>query len=219
MFSSTLSCNKYAASAPLQVLELVLQNSDTEFAADEICSLLCSSKAIRRAAQQASGPCSSISLTGSTRHWGVVSRLASFAKWLPAHANLAGTLALELDLENTDEFVEDDREQNVLDTILALSVGQQVPPAAAAAAAAQAVEHRWQTTTTSSSSSRASGRRLPCAASAAAAIMALTFFPRYQQLHLHTLPGTRISRRLRSGGKQQWQAHWPISPIYGGWTW
>jgi hypothetical protein len=123
--SSTLSCQP-AASAPCQVLELVLQNPDTVFVAGEICSLLCSSKAIRKAAQQAGGPCSSITLTGSTRYWDVVSRVASFAKWLPAHANLLGTLAVELDLDSADEFDDGDREQiaqhNVLDTILALSV-------------------------------------------------------------------------------------------------
>jgi hypothetical protein len=115
-----------AASAPWQVLELVLQNPQTAFAAGEICSLLCSIKAIRKAAQQAGGPCSNILLTGSTRYWNVVSRVASFAKWLPAHANLLGTLAEELDLDSTDEFDDGDREQiaqhNVLDTILALSV-------------------------------------------------------------------------------------------------
>jgi hypothetical protein len=110
----------------LQVLELVLQNPDTSFGEETICSLLSSSKAIRKAAQQAGGPCSDIFLTGSTSDWRVVSRVASFAKWLPAHANLINRFEIELEPDSTEDFDPADRprvaQHNVLDTMLALSM-------------------------------------------------------------------------------------------------
>jgi Leucine-rich repeat (LRR) protein len=100
----------------------VLQNSETELDAETLCSLLCSSKAVRTAAQQAGGPCSDIYIEGDVAQWAVVSRMASFAKWLPAHANLIGELAFELLPWGSDEYAVD--AYSVLDTMLGFSAQQ-----------------------------------------------------------------------------------------------
>jgi hypothetical protein len=100
-------------------MELVLQNPETRLDAVTICSLLCSSKANRAAAQQAGGPCTNIYIKGDIAHLDVVSRVALFAKWLPAHANLIGELAFEMEPWDSDEFAVE--AYNVLDTILGFS--------------------------------------------------------------------------------------------------
>jgi hypothetical protein len=189
----------------LQALELVLQNPDTTFIAEAVCSLLCSSKAIRASAQQAGGPCSGIFLTGSTSRWGVVSRTASFAKWLPAHANLISRLDIDLWPDNADTFNHAEHMQavaqhNVLDTILALSMQRIAASSSsssssstsyAAATANQQQQQRPPFALRSFSSSIRHGADL---------ISALPAPP------LHTLPGTWMVRW--AGDQQQCRKHW-----------
>jgi hypothetical protein len=73
----------------------VLQHADTAFDAETVCSLLCNNKAVRKAAQQAGGPCSSIAIQGhlfEPHQFSTLAHLASFATWLPANAHLVGDI-------------------------------------------------------------------------------------------------------------------------------
>jgi Leucine-rich repeat (LRR) protein len=99
---------------------LVLQHADTAFDAETICSLLCSSKAIRKAAQQAGGPCSSIALQGDADKPDTVSCVASFARWLPAHGHLVG----DIDVYMKTGYINLDSSCNVVDTLLVFGLQQ-----------------------------------------------------------------------------------------------
>uniref|UniRef100_A0A383WEG1 RNI-like protein n=1 Tax=Tetradesmus obliquus TaxID=3088 RepID=A0A383WEG1_TETOB len=111
----------------IQVLELVLQHHNVGLDAASLCSLLCSSKAVRAAAQQAGGPCTSICIKGKANDWQVASTVASFARWLPPHAHLAAEIALDLErqpAEDDDDDADEDAANHVLDSLLAFSAQQ-----------------------------------------------------------------------------------------------
>ncbi|KAF6250029.1 hypothetical protein COO60DRAFT_1685561 [Scenedesmus sp. NREL 46B-D3] len=101
-------------------MKLVLQHPDTALDAETICSLLCSSRAIWTAAQQAGGPCSSIALQGGAGDTDTLSRVASFARWLRAHAHLVG----DVDIYVQDHTAEQGSAHNVVDTLLAFGFHQ-----------------------------------------------------------------------------------------------
>jgi Leucine-rich repeat (LRR) protein len=98
----------------------VLQHADTAFDAETVCSLLCSSKAIRKAAQQGGGPCSSIALQGVVDHPNTVSRVASFARWLPANARLIADIDVYLQQSDNHSV----SSCNVVDTLLVFGLQQ-----------------------------------------------------------------------------------------------
>ncbi|WIA14380.1 hypothetical protein OEZ85_002909 [Tetradesmus obliquus] len=66
----------------IPVLELFLQHPNTALDAASLCSLLCSSKAVRAAAQQAGGPCTSICVNGNAMSdWQVASPTLTSLTW------------------------------------------------------------------------------------------------------------------------------------------
>ncbi|WIA34555.1 hypothetical protein OEZ86_012877 [Tetradesmus obliquus] len=106
----------------LEVLELVLQNPSLGLDAVTLCSLLCSSKAVRAAAQQEGGPCTSICVKGDLGDWQLASRVATFARWLPPHTNLAAEIAFDFEPQSEDDDNADGAAaKNVLDSLLAFS--------------------------------------------------------------------------------------------------
>uniref|UniRef100_A0A383WG10 Uncharacterized protein n=1 Tax=Tetradesmus obliquus TaxID=3088 RepID=A0A383WG10_TETOB len=106
----------------IQVLELVLQNPSIGLDAVTLCSLLCSSKAVRAAAQQEGGPCTSICIKGDLGDWQLASRVATFARW---HAHLAAEISLDFEPQSEDDDNADGAAANhVLDTLMAFSAQQ-----------------------------------------------------------------------------------------------